>query len=360
MTRTMTRGKEIVARTVLVLVALAAGLACVELGLRWIGYKHPSMQTIGDKILPVAGFPTTKMYTYDTVTGFSMVPNIHDDARGITTDARGFRVTSRPFDPSRPTIAFVGDSTVFGYLSRDEDSYPYVMSTMPDFDGYNLVNLGVPAYSLAHIKHVMAVKVPPLKPTLVVVEILWPWKPFESYTSKPDAWKELDMTLYGNSFTRRASYEPAGDAPRFATSILLEDAWRKLAFGRQIRENFSRPTQIRDFTVSEPVETQLAFDHVTAFREAAKPVEAEGAKVLYYIHPFQYTLFRDEYKGLGVIGRRIFNDELGAVYMGDCIVAHHARRPSEPLFVDDEHMTKPGNVVLAGCVRDAVKSRLAH
>ena len=168
------------------------------------------------------------------------------------------------------------------------------------------------------------------------------------------------MTLYGNSFMRRASYEPASETPRFATSVLIEDAYRKLAFGRQIRENFSRPTQIRDFTVSEEVERQIAADHVTALQEAAKPLRALGARVLFYIHPFQHTLFRDEYKRLGVIGRRIFSDELGAVYMGDCIVEHPGRKPSEVLFVDDEHMTRPGNVVLAGCVAGSVRRALAN
>lgn len=351
--------KVFAVRLLLVAAGIMLGLLLVEVLLRVVGYDHPGWQLVNGKNIPTAGFPSAKEYTYDPITGYSLVPNINDGDRGITTDRNGFRITSRSFDRGKKSVIFVGDSTVFGYLSPDKESYPYVLSQAPELATYNVINMGVPGYSLAHITQVLKRKVPEFNPKVVVVGILWPWKPFEGYQSSPNAWKDIDWHFYKMSFMVRTRFENTPDS-RLATVIFLQDMWRKARYGKQIQENFARPTEIYDFQVSQEFERELAWEHVRALREASKPLQELGVKVLFYIHPFQYTLFREEYKNLGTIGRQVLIDELGAAYVGDCIRDNFAKRPAEPLFVDSEHMTRAGNIVLAACVGDVLKEHLAR
>jgi len=141
---------------------------------------------LGDSIYPIYGLASAEHYTFDPKTGYSLIPHIKDDKQLITTDEYGFRTTKK-YDPNLESIIFVGDSTVFGWGVKDSVTFPYKIAT-----DYNVINMGVPAYSVAHIKEVLTKKVPKFNPKIVFVSILWPWKPFDSYSNE-DAWKEIDI-----------------------------------------------------------------------------------------------------------------------------------------------------------------------
>ena len=139
---------------------------------------------VGYKLIPesisIFGKAGSKQYTYDDITGYSLRRNISDQVLGINTDQFGNRNTARKYDKKKKSILFVGDSTVFGWGVRDEDSYVYLLSKKPKFACFNIINLGVPSYSLGNIKEVIDNKSLQYDPLIIFTSITWPWKPFES------------------------------------------------------------------------------------------------------------------------------------------------------------------------------------
>ena len=112
-------------------------------------------------------------YTYDEKVGYTLRPNIKDALRSINTDSKANRVVKYPFDPNKRTVAFIGDSTVFGYLVKDGESFPYLLSEKNP--KLNIVNMGVPAYGVENIEATLEYKLEELKPEVVFVSILWPF-----------------------------------------------------------------------------------------------------------------------------------------------------------------------------------------
>ena len=64
-------------------------------------------------------------YTYDNITGYSLRKNINDSFISVETDSYGNRKGFRDFDPQKKSIGLIGDSTVFGWGVRDEQTFAY-------------------------------------------------------------------------------------------------------------------------------------------------------------------------------------------------------------------------------------------
>src|SRR3989338_8690922 len=168
-------------------------------------YSRPSFTKIGDKIYSLKGLARPYHYTFDPMTGYAMIPNIHDDNQSITTDEYGFRTTGKTIEPGKESIIFVGDSTVFGWGVKDASTFPYLIAQNENLKEFNVINMGVPAYSIGHIVSVIKNKVPRFKPKIVFVSILWPWKPFDAYSSST-AWEKIDYDFYKQTIPLRSNF----------------------------------------------------------------------------------------------------------------------------------------------------------
>lgn len=291
------------------------------------------------------GITSPEHYTFDPLTGYSLIPSIVDREAFITTDQYGLRITGRPVDIARKSVIFVGDSTVFGWGVKDTKNFVYLISQSQDLKEFNVINMGVPAYSLGHIKAVLENKVARFNPALVFVQILWPWKPFDAYSSR-DAWRTVDFEFYKNTIPLQSHFVKArATGEKFIPKTLLwaQDFYNRFVYRKQIHENLERPG-IRDFTLSPEEEKALAQAHIDELSTAAKPLLAKGVKVVFYIHPYQYTIFSERYRGLGVAGRKLLATELGAFYPGDFLLRGYS---GTPLYIDGSHMTEEGHERMA-------------
>jgi hypothetical protein len=343
----------------LVLIALTTVvcLGLLEVGARiWLSNKNAGFLNIAGKIYPVSGLAVPDHYTFDPVTGYSLIPNINDKKQQITTDKNGFRSTGREFDASKESIIFVGDSTVFGWGVKDTDTFVYILSQENTFKNYNVINMGVPSYSVGHICQVLKYKVPTYNPHIVMVSILWPWKPYTSYSS-PEAWKKVDYDFYKATIPRRNNYHPPHAlrdmlAPHIY--IVVRDIFYKFTYKKQIQENLVRPRP-RDFDVTRQEEEKLAEEHIELLREAVEPLLRRGVKVIFYIHPYQHTLFSQEHRFVGRWGKELMLKRLGAYDPSEFIVKNFT---GEPLFIDGCHLTPKGNQVFAQYLEGLVKNGL--
>jgi len=296
---------------------------------------------LGEAVYPLYGLASKFHYTFDPEIGYALIPNMDDKKQLITTDQYGFRTTGKAVDPNRESIIFVGDSTVFGWGVKDASVFSHQIAQKNGLENFNIINMGVPSYSIGHIKEVLEKKVPNFNPKIVFVAILWPWKPFSSY-STTDAWKEVDYEFYKKTIPLRTKYFSPRTLVRKImprSFFVVRDYFLKNQYRVQIRENLIRPG-IRDFTISQADEKELAQAHIDILREAVSELRKEDVKIVFYIHPYQYTVFHEDYRHLGKTGRDLMVSELGALYMGDYL---NDKFSGEPLFIDGSHMTDLGH-----------------
>lgn len=113
----------------------------LELGLRLVGYHAPDNRS---RVLLFPDFPA--FYQPDRELAWKLKPNLDWTGREMvqpfTTNGSGHRSTFAPARP--PTVDAIGDSSTFGYGSRDADTYPAVLGRLLDEP---VRNLGVPGYT---------------------------------------------------------------------------------------------------------------------------------------------------------------------------------------------------------------------
>ena len=217
--------KETVFRIATISLALVISVLVSEVALRTFVPIRPKYITIGeDAIYPSEGLANPIHYTFDSISGYSLIPNINDIARQITTDQYGFRVTGRTYDESKSSIIFVGDSTVFGWAVKDTATFAYLLADRFAHHDLNFINMGVPSYSLGHIGQVLKYKVPEYDPTLVFVSILWPWLPFNSY-SNTEAWKTVDFDFYRQTIPARTEFVGDSEPDHTGGLYTLHGRW---------------------------------------------------------------------------------------------------------------------------------------
>lgn len=341
----------------MIVMAVFVCLGILEIFARvYLQRQHLTYIGIGDKVYPLSGLAGPQHYTYDPITGYSLIPNIHDTKQQITTDENGFRITGKSVDLNKESIIFVGDSTVFGWGTEDTGTFPYLIAQNPIFEHYNIINMGVPSYSVGHRTQVLKYKVPHFHPKVVLVSILWPWKLFGSYSS-PEAWKNVDYDFYHQTIPLRTQFQPPHRLREILASgifLMLRDAWYKIKFKSQIQHNLTRPSP-KDFSMTREDEERLAEDHVRLLKEAAEPLRQRGVKVIFYIHPYQYTLFKKEYSSMGYWGREIMVRDLSALYPGDFL---KEKFQGDVFFIDGCHLTPAGQEVFAEYFTGILKNTL--
>jgi len=342
---------------VMLCITLIACLCVSEIFFRFIQpYKMPKFVNLSGHIYSLKGLTQPYHFTYDSITGYSLIPNIKDQNQEITTDKYGFRSTGKPFDLKKESIIFVGDSTVFGWGVGDNESFPYLIAEDKLLNDFNIINMGVPSYSIGHIAAVLKYKVPKFNPRLVFVAILWPWKPFSAYSTK-DAWKNIDYGFYEKTIPLRTEFKlqlPLWHYLVPKTFYAIRDYYYRIRYKDEFNRNLTRPGT-RNFSISAEDEIKLAEEHIKLLQEAAKPLVKEGIKVIFYIHPYQYTVFHKKYKHLGEVGRKLMTENLNALYLGDFLMREFT---NEPFFIDGSHLNESGHKLYEKYFLEIIKSEL--
>lgn len=349
------KSKKRIAQGILLGISLLISLGILELGIRIFVSKTTSSS---DRVW---GFMIPSHLRFDSITGFSLIPNMSDEGRRIHTDENGFRKTSRNYDPNLPTIAVAGDSVVFGYGVQDTDAYAYKLSQDPRFKNYNIVNAGVPSYSIGNITAVMKRKLKKFHPKVTLVSILWPWKAFEAfeiYGPGKDSWKKINFEFFKKTMKPEDTHfepETKTGGMHWATADFIRTLYKRVRYKKELLNMMSRPQPYRDgFSLPVEEETRIAQEHVQELRDAAKEL---GGTVIFYIHPFQYVLFNPDYKDFGKLGRDIFAKELGAIDLGKVLKEGFK---GEPLFFDVCHLTPEGNRMAADYFGDVIEKTLGR
>lgn len=334
----------------IIFINLALCLIAIEIILQLVNYNGFFMMGVYKN----DGMTLNEHFTFDTITGYSLIKNITDQTASITTDENGNRISSKKFSKNLKSIVFVGDSTVFGYGVKDDETFIYKLSNDPYFQDYNLVNLGVPSYSIGHIAAVLKNKVKKYNPAIVIVAVLWPWKAFEHYGGENN-WLTIDFDYYKNLFPIRENFiSPAQYKKRFKIPTLIRDIKFYLYRDALLEKNFSRPG-IRDFTISHDEEVNFAKKHVEKLLQIKNSDELKNIKILFYIHPYQYTIFHPDYQNLGAIGYKILLEGLQAKDLKPII---RNKYTGIPLYLDGSHLTPEGHDVFYNIMKDTIIKNL--
>ncbi|NOY24832.1 MAG: SGNH/GDSL hydrolase family protein [Oligoflexia bacterium] len=194
---------------------------------------------------------------------------------GTFVNSYGLRAPEVPVQKSRPRVMVVGDSSVFGVLVDDKDTFTARLGAA--FPQIEVLNAGVPGYSSWQALQALDHRLQPYQPDLIVVATLW------SDTQGADA---SDATRFGGRHASIIDHSLA--------FVLLRDWIRELRWG-------SRPEQV-GFGLSPPVAptTRVPLgDYGVNLRALAKRAPAVAYLVLPCIHdPDQGRVgdFRDAYR----------------------------------------------------------------
>lgn len=289
------------------------------------------------------GLTVNKHFTFNGITGYSLVPNISDNKRSIHTDAFGFRKTSRAYDASKKSIIFVGDSTVFGWGVKDEETFVYKLSIDPVFDRFNVINMGVPSYSLSNIVATIRNVVPKYNPEIVVISVLWPWGPVNKMKNKgmrDDYWEILDLEFYRTIFQKRDKY--VDDHPwRPKIILFMRDIYYGIRYKDEIKGNLTRPG-VDDFSMNREQEEQYAMVYIRSLLQVTEYLRSQNVRVIFYVHPYSYTVFDPKYLNLGKYGYEILISNLNSV---DLKYLLRSTYRGKNLYLDGCHLTPEGNDV---------------
>ena len=89
----------------------------------------------------------------------------------LSSDQFGFRKTQKAkYDPSNPVIMIVGDSFTFGPYLPFFDTYPAILSRK--LISVNVINAGVPSFSIRSELQIMKQNIKCLNPNLIVLQVL--------------------------------------------------------------------------------------------------------------------------------------------------------------------------------------------
>lgn len=135
----------------------------LELVLRLVGYHAPDNR---DRVLLFPSFPA--FYQPDRELGWTLRPNLHWTERDMVepfhTNASGHRTTSVGEDT--PAVDCIGDSSTFGYGSKDGATYPAVLARLLQEP---VRNLGVPGYTSQSARLVARERDDPAPVTVIMV-----------------------------------------------------------------------------------------------------------------------------------------------------------------------------------------------
>lgn len=274
--------RERLLRRLSVVFALLVMFAFAELGLRIYA-------RLSDYIPKVAVYDAPHHYL-----GRALVPNADYQSRvaGVHVNSRGFR--GKEFDVPKPPHTYrvfaLGGSTTFGYYpatTSDAAAYPAVLEDLLNHDKpdaavsrYEVVNAGVPGYSLRTSLQNLAGRILFLQPDMVIVYHL-----------------TNDLARYGNehnlSHPMLNQFAPSGAASGFLDGIMGGSyAFQELRFsiGRRL---FAGPGGERPDVPPAGADWQLDQRYLDAFRRDLRNIvvlaRANGVRTVLATQSIAFT-----------------------------------------------------------------------
>jgi len=189
----LTKVMKLIVINIIVLIVLILGLEGIS---RVVFPIKETKAIFNDKDLRVRNRPFVQ---HHPTRGFALKPNFKNEL--YTIDADGFRVVPLNVPSPDKTILCMGESTTFGWMVKDNETYPYYLSLDLQQSGTNakVINGGIPSYTssqvLLYLKEILDKK--EIKPNLVLVNIMWNdiwyssvqnWHPDILIYQKPPSW----------------------------------------------------------------------------------------------------------------------------------------------------------------------------
>jgi lysophospholipase L1-like esterase len=159
----------------------------------------PAQETkaiFNDQDLRVRNRPFVK---HHPTRGFALKENFKNDL--YTIDKNGFRVVPDTPNDVNFTILAMGESTTFGWMVKDNETYPYYLQQFLNQKAQHIqvINAGIPSYTssqvLEYLKEILSKHT--IKPNLILVNIMWndiwyssvqQWHPDILIYQKPPKW----------------------------------------------------------------------------------------------------------------------------------------------------------------------------
>jgi lysophospholipase L1-like esterase len=263
----------------LVFGSLTLFIAACEIGLRVTGIEK-------GRVMP----PLIYQKSDNPLISYELKPNMTEKAfrSTVTTDSHGFR--SEDIDPSKKTMAVLGDSITFGYGVENQETLPaQLQSLLPD---YNVINAGVPGYNLTQERATYEEKIAPLKPEMLLLVFYW-----NDLTDTEPALLGDDGNLY------QKGSKPAGSncnpIQEGLMGLIPGKCWldthsamyrvmKKLISRRIEKQNQARQEEeYRNNPSEEPVTQEQLQKYLTAFDQFASSLPPNLEKV-FVIWPEKY------------------------------------------------------------------------
>ena len=199
------------------LVVFLGLIACLEVGARWF-FPRQIEGLFNDPQVFLRKRPFVAPHPRR---GLALVPGFESD--DIRINAAGFRGSEWPDDLGNYDIVLtLGESSTFGWLVGDEDSYPArlqrkLRATTPG-RRVMVVNAGVPSYTSAQVRLYLEELLERLDPVLILVNVLWNdalfacvenWMPEYLVFQQPRPWKQF--AIRHSALMRAAILKPPAE-----------------------------------------------------------------------------------------------------------------------------------------------------
>lgn len=262
---------------------------------------------------------------------------------GTTVNSRGLRGPEIPLEKPAGTrrVLLLGDSTVFGVLVRDEETFARVAETrLREVDPHiEVLNGGTPGYSSLQARRALEARLAAYAPDVLVVATLW---------SDAQGAEKTDAVRFGRPTVRALEAS-------FAYLILRE--WvREIRWGsapEEVRVDLSQPPRGRPGPATERVPLPEYRENLAALAGRA---EALGADVAWLVLPS----VRDPSGGRVGDFRDGYRDAMreAARQHGGTLVdtpARFAGGNPQALFHDDVHPTAQGHTIVGEALAAALE-----
>jgi lysophospholipase L1-like esterase len=289
---------------------------------------------------------------------------LQEDEIGWSPDGPPGTVGERnaTIDPAKPHLLFLGDSILFGWRVKEEESAVGLLNVENRIPGYQAVNASVSGYSIDQYWMYLKKVVDDVKPKLIVIG-LYTGNDFD-VTGKEWEWG-VAKPLFRVKDGKLVRADRAGGCYRMLSeSLLFRPIWtvfshpgdRSNIRASRLIESICKPDELSESEL-EAVVAQL-------FKEIGHIAEQQHAKLLFLIESdeddYQGLVTAKEHKYLSRfrLMRQMLKDQ-GFDYLDLHTDQEFARRSATgPLFQEDHaHFTVAGNKVLADVLTREIKRR---
>lgn len=204
----MNRIKKILSLLAVNIIILLVLLLAIEGASRIFIPGKEEKAIFNDKDLRVRGRPFVE---HHPSRGFALKPNFKNSL--YTIDSNGFRITPAEAK-SKPlfTVLTMGESTTFGWMVKDDETYPYYLAKdlQTKYPNVQVVNAGIPSYTssqvLAYLREILTKKT--VHPDMILINIMWNdiwystilnWHPDILIYQKPPEWM-IFLSQYSHLF----------------------------------------------------------------------------------------------------------------------------------------------------------------